>query len=130
MGFLFALICSYIIGVVHGNGEAATVIYSKDGSCLGKEVIRAYSGTCTPFYGDDDASLDYFQFQCDSVRNQIRLLTFADAKCAIQTNQSTVVQTFKTDGTCQRTHSSFATVENNFQSVQVFCGGISLKSTP
>ena len=127
---LVFLVATSFLEVVHATGEAATILYSKDGNCLGKELIRAYSGTCTPYYGDDDASVDYFQFQCDSARNQIRLVTFADSKCIQQTNQSTVLQTFKTDGSCQRTHGSYATVENNFQSVQVFCGGISLDTHP
>lgn len=115
---------------INGDGKAAVVVYSKDSSCLGKELVRAYSGVCTPYYANDDANLDYFRFQCDNVNSEITLLRYSDPDCSRQVNSSKIVQGYRSDRVCQTLHSSFATVENSFLSVQMFCGGISLKNNP
>jgi hypothetical protein len=130
MYFVALILFVSSITTINGDGEAATIVFSRDGNCLGKELVRAYSGICTPYYANDDANLDYFRFYCDSVNSQITLLSYSDPDCSRQVNSTKIVEGYRSDGACQRLHSSWATTDNSFQSVQLFCGGISMDSNP
>mmetsp|Transcript_15575 Transcript_15575/g.23479 ORF Transcript_15575/g.23479 Transcript_15575/m.23479 type:complete len:435 (-) Transcript_15575:86-1390(-) len=115
---------------VHGKGEAAVIAFSKDAYCKGQELFRAYSGQCTAFYADDDAAIDYFKFTCDSSTGSVLYAQYTDNTCRQMTgNKSTILQNYGGDGSCQKLVYAMKS-QTNFQSVQLFCGGIAANKHP
>jgi hypothetical protein len=125
---------SLLVSPVHSAGEEAVIVYSRDDSCRGQEMIRAFTPECKEFYSNDDATMDYFKFHCNEDTNTLTMEEYLDKDCLKSTGNVTVLMESTTGtptatGSCQR-YSHEQEERTNYHSAQLFCGGISSIQNP
>jgi hypothetical protein len=128
---MLALLSSSLLSFVSSSGEEAVIVYSRDQTCQGKEMIRAFTNECKQYYANDDAAMDYFRFHCDKNSNTLTMVHYLDKDCLTAANDDEVTVLMDLNdnadpGSCQ----TLGEVESNYHSAQLFCGGISAINNP
>jgi hypothetical protein len=126
---LLLTILSSLLPSISCGGEEAVIVYSRDSNCQGKEMIRAYTSECKQFYANDDAAMDYFNFQCDKKTNTLSLVQYLDKDCLRSVGNVSILLQLPEDadpGSCQ----TLGEENSNYHSAQLFCGGISAIDNP
>lgn len=101
-----------------GDGQAATIVYSRDNNCMGKEFIRAYTGQCTRYLNSEESQIEYMKFSCGRDNGFVSVQSYIDAKCEISVgNVTEVASNYRGDGSCQKIFS----YDYNYLSAQLFC---------
>jgi hypothetical protein len=124
---LLYLLLFSIIPSVLGDGQAATIVYSRDSTCLGKELIRSYTGQCTKYLNSETGTLEYLKFFCSENTGFVSVQSFVDSNCATSAGDATeLLSNSQGDGSCQKIYG----YQNNYLSAQLFCDATdsSLKS--
>lgn len=116
------LLFSLLLQRVHGNGEIATLIYSKDINCRGNELVRSFSGYCVPFNNRNGGQVTYFQFQC--YHNLITMFEYANKNCDGDVLNSTNIAENIDENKCNQIDDN-----NNldYKSIELLCGEISVQ---
>ena len=119
MIWLFVLLCSCSrLPSVWGDGQAATIVYSRDGSCVGKELVRSYTGQCTRYLNTETNLEEYVQFFCSKNNGFVSVQSFVDSKCTTRVgNLTEILSNYRGDGSCQQIFG----YQNNYLSAQLFC---------
>ena len=121
----------FISPVTHATGEEAVMVYSRDDSCTGQEMIRAFTQECKEFYSNDDAMIDYFQFHCEEETNTFFMEQYYDKNCQKSTGNRTILfQSTVENGICQQVGYEHQEGVQNYHSIQLFCKGISSIKNP
>lgn len=106
------------LGKVLGEGQAATVVYSRDSSCIGKELVRSYSGQCIEYLNTDTNTLEYAKYACSKSNGFVSVESFIDSKCMSSTGNITeLLSNTIGDGSCQKIFG----YQNNYLSAQLIC---------
>lgn len=80
--WLCLFLLSSVLSPVASDGQAATVVYSRDGACSGKEFIRSYTGNCTKYFNPKTNIEEYAKFSCAKENGFVIVETFFDSSCA------------------------------------------------
>lgn len=108
----------FVLGAVEGVGQTAVIVYSRDDSCSGKEVVRAYSGRCIQYFNTFTNLEEYMKFSCSSSNGHVMVESFEDSMCSTRTgNVTEILSNTAGDGSCQKIFG----YQNNYMSAQLFC---------
>lgn len=113
----FIVLQALVTGVV-GDGQAATIVYSRDSACLGKELIRSYSGQCRKHMNEKTNRIEYAKFSCSENNGYVSVQSFSDSDCSTSTgNRTDLLSNTIGDGSCQKIFG----FQNNYLSAQLYC---------
>lgn len=115
---LFVILFSSFLSGVLSDGQAATIVYSRDNNCRGKELIRSYTGQCTKYLNLATSQEEYVQFFCSKNNGVVSVQSFIDSKCTTRAGDLTeILSNYEGDGSCQQIFG----YQNNYLSAQLFC---------
>lgn len=116
---LFVLLHTSFLESVLSDGQAATIVYSRDSSCMGQELIRSYTGQCTRYLNTETSQLEYVRFFCSNNNGYVSVQSFIDSECKSSIGNITeILSNSRGDGSCQKIYG----YQNNYLSAKLFCG--------
>mmetsp|Transcript_17098 Transcript_17098/g.28560 ORF Transcript_17098/g.28560 Transcript_17098/m.28560 type:complete len:409 (+) Transcript_17098:51-1277(+) len=109
---------SALVTKVSGDGQAGTIVYSRDSSCKGQELVRSYSGQCIQYLNPNTNQLEYAKYSCSTNNGFVTVESFIDSSCQSRTGNITeLLSNSVGDGSCQKIYG----YQNNYLSAQLLC---------